>query len=33
MVIVSLASGTIQNIINDTGGGVGNGNMTAFSND
>ena len=31
LVTVSLASGTIQHIINDTGGSVGNGTQTAFS--
>ena len=31
MVIVSLASGAIQHILNDTGGAVGNGTQTSFS--
>ncbi len=33
MVTVSLASGSIAHIVNDTGGTVGNGTMTAFSGD
>jgi hypothetical protein len=33
MVTVSLAAGTIQHIVDDTGGSVGNGTMTAFSGD